>query len=150
MITIIPCLVLLLLSTTVLAVPSCTTFSDHSLRNSDLLASHDFSTTISTNPSIWSRASSRAIDWVWKYRDKEEHAQISLSKAVPERPSRQLLAQYGDQLVLRFNTTTQSELSSLAEATETLFLDIWNTAGNHVDIRVAKDVVCWSSPIHRF
>lgn len=57
-------------------------------------------------------------------------------------PSRQTLAQYGNQLVLRFNITSEEQAASLSEASDILFLDIWGSGANWVDLRVAKDVVC--------
>lgn len=138
--------ILLLLSATVFAVPSCTTtFTNPSTLDTDVHTNNGFPTAVDVQGSVWSRASGRAFDWVWKYIGREEHTQTPFSESIPDGPSSQLLAQYGDQLVLRFNVTTQAEFLSLAEATETLFLDVWNTAVNHVDIRVSRDVVCLRS-----
>lgn len=56
-------------------------------------------------------------------------------------PSRKLLARYGEDIVIRFNVTSAEEATALAEATETLFLDVWEFNDDWVDIRIAKDVV---------
>ncbi|KAF1991021.1 hypothetical protein K402DRAFT_323457 [Aulographum hederae CBS 113979] len=50
-------------------------------------------------------------------------------------------ARYGGDLVLRFNITNGQEASSLAEAADILFLDLWDYTENWVDIRLSKDVV---------
>lgn len=50
-------------------------------------------------------------------------------------------AKYGGELVLRFEVKTPEEVHALAEAANTLYLDIWETADDWVDIRVAKSTV---------
>ena len=52
-----------------------------------------------------------------------------------------LLAKYGDDVVLRFNLTTPQEEKALAEAADTLFLDVWEATNNWADIRLRKDDV---------
>jgi extracellular matrix protein 14 len=52
-----------------------------------------------------------------------------------------LLAKYGDDVVLRFNLTTPEEERALAEAADTLFLDVWEFTNNWADIRLRKDDV---------
>lgn len=51
------------------------------------------------------------------------------------------LARYGGDVVLRFNVSTEAETSSLAEAADTLLLDVWDFSKDWVDIRLAKDIV---------
>jgi len=48
---------------------------------------------------------------------------------------------HGGDMVLRFTVTTEEEAVALAEASNTLFLDVWEFNENWVDIRLAKDVV---------
>jgi extracellular matrix protein 14 len=52
-----------------------------------------------------------------------------------------LVARYNDDVVLRFNISTVDEARSLAEATNVLFLDVWESHEQWVDIRLSKDVV---------
>ncbi|RDL38176.1 putative metallocarboxypeptidase ecm14 [Venustampulla echinocandica] len=52
-----------------------------------------------------------------------------------------LLTKYGGDVVLRFNLTTPAEETALAEAADTLFLDVWEFTGNWADIRLRKDDV---------
>ena len=56
-------------------------------------------------------------------------------------PSGKLLARYGEDIVMRFNISSADEASALAEASDILFLDVWEFNENWVDIRIAKDVV---------
>ncbi|KAI9768137.1 MAG: putative metallocarboxypeptidase ecm14 [Candelina submexicana] len=58
-----------------------------------------------------------------------------------EGPPPALLARYGGDVVLRFNISTAEEAEALAEATITLFLDVWESTAEWADIRLAKDMV---------
>ena len=48
---------------------------------------------------------------------------------------------YDKDIVLRFNISSEDEAYSLAEAVDTLFLDVWDFTPVSADIRLAKDVV---------
>jgi extracellular matrix protein 14 len=50
-------------------------------------------------------------------------------------------ARYGRDVVLRFNISTPAEAHALAEASEDLYLDVWEFNEDWVDVRLAKDVV---------
>lgn len=52
-----------------------------------------------------------------------------------------LLAKYGGDVVLRFNLTTPDDEKMLAEAADTLFLDVWEFTSNWADIRLREDDV---------
>ncbi|TVY34934.1 putative metallocarboxypeptidase [Lachnellula subtilissima] len=52
-----------------------------------------------------------------------------------------LLAKYGGDVVLRFNLSTPHEEQALAEAADTLFLDVWEFTSNWADIRLREDDV---------
>ncbi|KKZ64021.1 hypothetical protein EMCG_01682 [[Emmonsia] crescens] len=52
-----------------------------------------------------------------------------------------LRARYGDDVVLRFRLQTADEVKALVEASNILFLDVWSSTDEWVDIRLAKDVV---------
>ncbi|KAH8805594.1 putative metallocarboxypeptidase ecm14 [Xylogone sp. PMI_703] len=52
-----------------------------------------------------------------------------------------LLAKYGGDVVLRFNISTPYEEQALAEAADTLFLDVWESTDNWADIRLREDDV---------
>lgn len=56
-------------------------------------------------------------------------------------PPSGLVARYSGDVVLRFNITTVDEAKAMAEATNILFLDVWESRDEWVDIRLAKDVV---------
>lgn len=51
------------------------------------------------------------------------------------------LARYGGDVVLRFNVSNDAETSSLADAADTLLLDVWDFSQDWVDIRLATDLV---------
>jgi len=50
-------------------------------------------------------------------------------------------ARYGRDVVLRFNVSTPAEARAIAEASEDLYLDVWEFNEDWVDVRLAKDVV---------
>ena len=52
-----------------------------------------------------------------------------------------LSMRYGGDVVLRFNLTTSHEERMLAEAADTLFLDVWEFTHNWADIRLRKEDV---------
>jgi extracellular matrix protein 14 len=54
---------------------------------------------------------------------------------------RKLLARYGGDVVLRFNISSPLEEEQLAEAADTLFLDVWEFTSNWADIRLSQDDV---------
>ena len=60
-----------------------------------------------------------------------------------------LRSHYERDIVLRFNISNTQEAESLAEAADTLFLDIWDSAPEYADIRLAKDVVRSTSETHQ-
>ncbi|KAK2762592.1 putative metallocarboxypeptidase ecm14 [Arachnomyces sp. PD_36] len=63
-----------------------------------------------------------------------------LSTSDSSAPSK-LLARYGGDVVLRFYINTPDEMASLNEASNILFLDVWASTHEWVDIRIAKDVI---------
>ncbi|KAA8563794.1 hypothetical protein EYC84_011809 [Monilinia fructicola] len=52
-----------------------------------------------------------------------------------------LLARYGRDVVLRFNLSTAAEEQALADAADTLFLDVWEFTSNWADIHLREDDV---------
>jgi extracellular matrix protein 14 len=51
------------------------------------------------------------------------------------------LSQYLHDIVLRFNVTGDDEAKALADAINTLYLDLWSATKEHVDIRIAQGTV---------
>ena len=50
-------------------------------------------------------------------------------------------ARYGGDIVLRFNISSDNEVRSLAEAADMLYLDVWESSDQWVDIRMSKEIV---------
>lgn len=59
----------------------------------------------------------------------------------PSTPPPTVLARYGEDVVLRFKIDSPEESKALAEATNVLFLDVWESNNEWADVRLAKDVV---------
>ena len=91
--------------------------------------------------SRWRSLTDRLIAIVWSvgrdHRTSGSRDQSSLSRNAPPHT----LARYGGDVVLRFNIGTEEEARSLAEAADTLLLDVWDFSQDWVDIRLAKDIV---------
>ncbi|KAF2794357.1 hypothetical protein K505DRAFT_304095 [Melanomma pulvis-pyrius CBS 109.77] len=94
-------------------------------------------------PRPWRRLSDAIIRRIWGLPEKQKSlgAHGDSTPAHGELPEPQLLARYGEDMVLRFNISTSQDASALAEAADILFLDVWEFNEDWVDIRIAKDVV---------
>ncbi|KAK5118320.1 hypothetical protein LTR62_002833 [Meristemomyces frigidus] len=103
---------------------------------------HLFSPPTSPSRSGWRRLSDKLIDSVFQYKYHSDK-QASTSRLL--HPDRQapphIFARHGSDVVLRFNVSTAEEVQSLAEAADTLILDVWEYAHDWVDIRLSKDIV---------
>ena len=99
-----------------------------------------------------------AFPWLTWFRDSAIETVFRLppktTKAGPDKPNFRpstsqlpatLLAKYGGDVVLRFNLTTASEEKALAEAADTLFLDVWEFTNDWADVRLRGDDVCTSN-----
>lgn len=54
---------------------------------------------------------------------------------------RSIRAQYGNDVVLRFNASSSEDVLHLFSACDDLFLDVWDHGATWLDVRVSKDVV---------
>jgi extracellular matrix protein 14 len=94
-------------------------------------------------PRPWRRLSDAIIRRIWSLPENQKSfgANKEHAEAEGDAPDGKLLAQYGEDVVLRFTISTAEEASALAEASDILFLDVWEFNKNWVDIRIAKNVV---------
>ncbi|KAF1935574.1 hypothetical protein EJ02DRAFT_460272 [Clathrospora elynae] len=101
-------------------------------------AAHHASTQLGTahgSPRPWRRLSDAIIRKIWRL---PEH-QKSLGRE--HVTGDHIVAQYSEDVVLRFKIRTVEEASALADAADTLFLDVWEFNDDWADLRIAKDVV---------
>lgn len=88
----------------------------------------------------WVRFRDWVIESIW------EIPRQSLDRPSKDVPSDLLpsktLSRYGSDVVLRFRLQHKDEAEALAEASDILFLDVWASTQEFVDIRLAREVVC--------
>ena len=87
----------------------------------------------------WIRFRDWVIESIWGI-PKTPHCQFKYTPS-PNLPSK-TLARYGNDVVLRFQLQNKAEAEALAEASNILFLDVWASTPEFVDIRLARDIVC--------
>lgn len=85
----------------------------------------------------WIRFRDWMIESVWGISKPS-----TCSKDMPRDLPSKVLARYGSDVVLRFHLQHQDEAKALAQASEILFLDVWTSTPEFVDIRLAREVVC--------
>ncbi|KAK3058911.1 putative metallocarboxypeptidase ecm14 [Extremus antarcticus] len=90
---------------------------------------------------LWKSLSNKLIDSIWASQRNEKDALRTPNLTAFRQPPPHTLARYGGDVVVRFNVSTAEEAASLAEAADTLLLDVWEFSQDWVDIRLAKDIV---------
>ena len=91
-----------------------------------------------SSPRPWTRLRDWIIGSIWDI----DHQHCSSKHSSP--PSN-IHDRYGSDVVLRFHLRQPDEAEALASASQVLFLDIWAITAKFVDIRLADDMVSFSS-----
>lgn len=90
-----------------------------------------------SNPRPWGRLRDWVIGSIWDIDHKRCSSKHSPPSNIHDR--------YGSDVVLRFHLRQADEAEALAAASQVLFLDIWAITSKFVDIRLADDMVRFSS-----
>ena len=100
-----------------------------------------FATTHNAPPRPWRRLSDAIIRRIWKLPEDQKRLDGEDARTVVDALGDKLVAQYSEDVVLRFKIRTVEEASALADAADVLFLDVWEFNEDWADVRVSKDVV---------
>lgn len=133
-------LVVLSLYSRVSAVPASTLHFERPLVRPDTVAED---THTSSQLGSWHILSDWAHRLFSSPSSHEQHASriISSPSPAPSTIPKGLFASYQDQVVVRFIITSNEEIIALRDASNTLFLDIWDASAAHVDLRLARHVL---------
>ncbi|KAF2767226.1 putative zinc carboxypeptidase [Teratosphaeria nubilosa] len=88
----------------------------------------------------WREWSSRLVETIFS-APKDCHGKDNKKTDGDKRVPPFISTRYGEQVVLRFNISKHDEARSLAEAADTLMLDVWEYSQDWVDIRLSTDIV---------
>ncbi|KAI4653620.1 putative metallocarboxypeptidase ecm14 [Alternaria ventricosa] len=100
-----------------------------------------FATTHNASPRPWRRLSDAIIRRIWKLPEDQKSLNGENTQTVVDALGDKLVAQYSEDVVLRFKIRTAEEASALSDAADVLFLDVWEFIEDWADLRVSKDVV---------
>jgi extracellular matrix protein 14 len=101
-----------------------------------------YSQSPASSPGLWVRLRDSVIEAIWGISERQDSTSTSRRLLTYNSPApSSLRARYGDDVVLRFSIRSASEVRALVEASAILFLDVWASTGEWVDIRLAKDMV---------
>jgi extracellular matrix protein 14 len=120
--------------------PSLVTSAPHDAAPSPYDAG-TYAATHNASPRPWRRLSDAIIRKIWKLPDDPNSLGRSNRQSASNAIGDKLVAQYSEDVVLRFKIRTVEEASALAEAACILFLDVWEFTDDWADIRLSKDVV---------
>ncbi|KAF7189488.1 putative metallocarboxypeptidase ECM14 [Pseudocercospora fuligena] len=123
-----------LLCALVVAVPSPAAYEQHPLE--------DYVPASVPRASRWSSISAHFMKSIFGFEEvKQSRISFPDRNSKDRHTPKHAYTRYGEDLVLRFNVSSHEEAASLAEAADTLLLDVWEFAKNWVDIRLSKETV---------
>ncbi|KAI9706788.1 MAG: putative metallocarboxypeptidase ecm14 [Bogoriella megaspora] len=94
-----------------------------------------------SNSGSWRGSVNQVIQKIIGYPDSERSKATTSGTTKDGQSTNRLHTKYGDDVVLRFEYSTAEEAIALAEACDTLFLDVWAFAKSFVDVRLSRDTV---------
>jgi len=89
---------------------------------------------------IWRSLTDKVIESVWGI-DADKSEDFTRRRSQWQEPPRHTRSTQGEDIVLRFNVSNSDEASQLSQVAGYMFLDVWESRDDWVDIRMAKDTL---------
>jgi extracellular matrix protein 14 len=86
----------------------------------------------------WTRLRDSVIESIWGISKEKQ----TCNKPGSRLPQPKAWSRYSSDVVLRFKLEQSDQVEALSDAIDILFLDVWDSTDEFVDIRLAKEVVC--------
>lgn len=86
----------------------------------------------------WTRLRDSVIESIWGISKEKQ----TCNKPGSRLPQPKAWSRYSSDVVLRFKLEQPDQVEALSDAIDILFLDVWDSTDEFVDIRLAKEVVC--------
>lgn len=93
------------------------------------------------SPTLWISLRDSVIESIWGIPKRSDSGDGNKQPSLKPTAPSSLRARYDDDVVLRFSIKDGKDVEALIEASNILFLDVWSSTNEWVDIRLAKDVV---------
>lgn len=105
-----------------------------------LVEQEPFGSRPETSRPAWRRLSDRVIEKIW-HIDEAAYDTGENRRQQWKEGTRHTRSRHGGDLLLRFNISTPEEAAALANVADFMYLDVWESNHEWVDIRMAKDTV---------
>ena len=101
---------------------------------------HSFRDVPTNTRSTWRRLTDRVIEKLWRFETQSDDGRLKRISDWQDPPA-QTRSRHGEDILIRFNISSIDEVEKLAHVADYMYLDVWETSDEWVDIRMAKDTL---------